>query len=202
MVQTSALFTLYDVLLRFRVFAVDVLRDSFIKGEGYHHLVVVGAKFCQLSPLYLPYIGAVQFLDLIVVQGHGKLLVLVVHEVVMILKPRLLLGFNHPLHKLHGRIVLSDIAFLFCLDDNFAEFLRVRFELDGKFAGRSLGDVHLLLLVTHTREGKCGTIDACNGEFAVQVGYGGNLSLLVGDASQGKAVTSGGIKDDTSDSLS
>ena len=122
--------------------------------------MVIRAKLCLLCPLHFAHIGAVQLLDFKIIQGHGKLLILVVLEVVVILQFGVFLGFNDALHELHCGIVLTDITFPLRLYDDFLKVLCVWFEFDGESAGSSLGDVYLLFFIAHAREVKRSTVDA------------------------------------------
>ena len=157
----------YDVLLCLRVFAIDVLGDCLVERDGHNHLLVVRAQLSLLRPFHLAHVRTVELLDLVVVQGHRELLVLVVHVVVVVLELGALLHLDDTLHELDSRIVLADIASSLRLNNDFTKLFCVGFELDGQTARSGLGDVHTLVLVTHTGEGERGAINARNGKDAV-----------------------------------
>ena len=179
LVQACALLACYDVFFRLRVFAIDVLRNGLVERDGHNHFVVVRAELCLLRPLHLADICTVEFLDLVVVEGHRELLVLVVHEVIMVLEPCVLLLLDDTFHELDGRIVLADIALPLCLDDNLLHGLRIGLKFDSESAGCSLCDVYLLLLITHAGEGKRCAVDTRDGKESINVGYSRSLTLFV-----------------------
>ena len=109
-VDAHGVLSLHNAFLGTRVLAVELLRDSLVDGDGQRQLVVVLAHLHLVEqPLALLEDALLQGLGRQVVECQHDLLVVVVLVVVVLLQVGALLGGNHLLHQLNGRVVLAAV---------------------------------------------------------------------------------------------
>ena len=92
------------------VLAIDMLGDGLVDTNGQDELIVEWAHLDLVEqPLALLELGILKVDGLQVVHGQSNLLILGELIVRMVVEGGLLLGGNHSLHQLYGRIVLARV---------------------------------------------------------------------------------------------
>ena len=99
-----------------------------------------------------------------------------------------LLGSNHPLHQLHGGVVLSAVSAFLGIDGHLLQRQLVGAQGDVKLAALLLGDGHLFRLIAHGTEGETPALVTVDAESAVDVADDGYAVTLVDHAGVGHAL--------------
>ena len=113
-----------------------------------------------------------------IVQCQSQLLVFLILIVVALFQVGLLFLGDNFLHQLHGRVVLTAVTGTFLLNRNLLQCLGVLAQRNKQLIC-FICNVYGLALIAHNADYQLATLDATNGEAALQVGDGSQLPVLV-----------------------
>ena len=109
-VDARGVLSFHYLFLAMGVLAIDMLGDGLVDTNGQDELIVEWAHLDLVEqPLALLELGVLKVDGLQVVHGQSNLLILGELIVRMVVEGGLLLGGNHSLHQLYGRIVLARV---------------------------------------------------------------------------------------------